>query len=152
MFDRVLDVLQEVLGLWGYEYLRLDGSTPVATRQGLIDQFNNDDDVFIFLLSTRAGGVGINLTAADSVIFYDIAFNPQVDRQAEDRCHRFGQEKPVTIYKLITSRTVDQNMLQMAERKARLNDIMLEEVFRILSFCFLFFHLINFLPPPKRVL
>jgi len=122
-----LDILQEVLGLWGYEHLRLDGSTPVATRQGLIDTFNNDNDVFIFLLSTRAGGVGINLTAADTVIFYDIAFNPQVDRQAEDRCHRFGQEKPVTIYKLITSRTVDQNMLQMAERKAKLNDIMLEE-------------------------
>jgi len=124
---RVLDVLQEVLGLWGYEHLRLDGSTPVSTRQGLIDRFNHDNDVFIFLLSTRAGGVGINLTAADTVIFYDIAFNPQVDRQAEDRCHRFGQVKPVTIYKLITSRTVDQNMLQMAERKARLNDIMLEE-------------------------
>eukprot|EP00339_Tiarina_fusa_P000628 CAMPEP_0117015140 /NCGR_PEP_ID=MMETSP0472-20121206/12152_1 /TAXON_ID=693140 ORGANISM="Tiarina fusus, Strain LIS" /NCGR_SAMPLE_ID=MMETSP0472 /ASSEMBLY_ACC=CAM_ASM_000603 /LENGTH=931 /DNA_ID=CAMNT_0004718875 /DNA_START=70 /DNA_END=2864 /DNA_ORIENTATION=+ len=124
---RVLDILQEVLGLWGYEHLRLDGSTPVATRQDLIDRFNNDDQVFIFLLSTRAGGVGINLTTADTVIFYDIAFNPQVDRQAEDRCHRFGQEKPVTIYKLITSRTVDQNMLQMAERKAKLNDIMLEE-------------------------
>ena len=91
------------------------------------------------MLSTRAGGVGINLTAADSVIFYDIAFNPQVDRQAEDRCHRFGQEKPVTIYKLITSRTVDQNMLQMAERKARLNDIMLEEVRVFMFLCFFLF-------------
>ena len=124
---RVLDVLEEVLGLWGYQHLRLDGSTPVPERQELIDTYNTDENYFIFLLSTRAGGVGINLTSADSVIFYDIAFNPQVDRQAEDRCHRFGQDKPVTIYKLITSRTVDQNMLQMADRKAKLNDIMLEE-------------------------
>ena len=124
---RVLDILQELLGNWGYEYIRLDGSTPVAIRQSLIDKFNTDKNVFIFLLSTRAGGVGINLTAADTVIFYDVAFNPQVDRQAEDRCHRFGQEKPVTIYKMITSNTVDQHMLSMANRKAKLNDIMLEE-------------------------
>ena len=125
------------MGIWGYVYIRLDGSTPVAIRQNLIDKFNTDKTVFIFLLSTRAGGVGINLTAADTVIFYDVAFNPQVDRQAEDRCHRFGQEKPVTIYKMITSNTVDQHMLSMADRKAKLNDIMLEEVF-LLSISILF--------------
>lgn len=97
--------------------------------QGLIDRFNMaEDNLFIFLLSTRAGGVGINLTSADTVIFYDVAFNPQVDRQAEDRCHRFGQEKPVTIYKLICANSVDQHMLSMAERKTQLNDMMLEEV------------------------
>merc|ERR1712137_319256 len=96
---RVLDILEELLGFWGHDFVRLDGSTPVAVRQGLIDRFNMaEDNLFIFLLSTRAGGVGINLTSADTVIFYDVAFNPQVDRQAEDRCHRFGQDKPVTIY------------------------------------------------------
>lgn len=115
--------------LWGYNYVRLDGNTPVAQRQILIDRFNEDpDNLFVFLLSTRAGGVGINLTSADTVIFYDIAFNPQVDRQAEDRCHRLGQDKPVTIYKMICTDSVDQHMLRMADRKAQLNDVMLEEV------------------------
>jgi SNF2 family DNA or RNA helicase len=72
------------MNMWSYKYVRLDGSTPVATRQLLIDKFNDENEnLFIFLLSTRAGGVGINLTSADTVIFYDIAFNPQVDRQAE---------------------------------------------------------------------
>ena len=81
---RVLSILEDLVTLWGYNYVRLDGNTPVAQRQILIDRFNDEPErLFIFLLSTRAGGVGINLTSADTVIFYDIAFNPQVDRQAE---------------------------------------------------------------------
>ena len=83
---RVLSILEELMSMWGYKYVRLDGNTPVAQRQVLIDQFNEDpQNLFVFLLSTRAGGVGINLTSADTVIFYDIAFNPQVDRQAEGK-------------------------------------------------------------------
>jgi len=125
---RVLSILEDLITLWGYNYVRLDGNTPVAQRQILIDRFNDErDTLFVFLLSTRAGGVGINLTSADTVIFYDIAFNPQVDRQAEDRCHRLGQEKPVTIYKMISTESVDEHMSRMAERKAQLNDVMLEE-------------------------
>jgi len=125
---RVLSILEDLVTLWGYKYVRLDGNTPVTERQLLIDRFNEEPDtLFIFLLSTRAGGVGINLTSADTVIFYDIAFNPQVDRQAEDRCHRLGQVKPVTIYKMISTESVDQHMLRMADRKAQLNDVMLEE-------------------------
>ena len=85
------------MGDWGYGYVRLDGNTPVTERPLLIDRFSYDPNVFLFLLSTRAGGVGINLTAADTVVFYDISFNPQVDRQAEDRCHRIGQDKFVTV-------------------------------------------------------
>jgi SWI/SNF-related matrix-associated actin-dependent regulator of chromatin subfamily A containing DEAD/H box 1 len=104
------------------------------------------------LLSTKAGGVGINLTSADTVIFYDISFNPQVEKQAEgtdylercsevfirkitnddfytkDRCHRLGQEKEVTIYRLITKDSVDENMLSLAQGKEQLNDTVLEEV------------------------
>lgn len=74
-------------------YFRLDGQTPVMERQDLIDEFTEDDDIFIFLLSTRAGGLGINLTRADTVIIHDIDFNPHNDKQAEDRCHRLGQKK-----------------------------------------------------------
>jgi SWI/SNF-related matrix-associated actin-dependent regulator of chromatin subfamily A containing DEAD/H box 1 len=85
---------------WDYSCVRLDGDTPVADRQAIIDSYNDDSSIFVFLLSTLAGGVGINLASADTVIFYDISFNPQVDRQAEDRCHRIGQERDVTIYKV----------------------------------------------------
>lgn len=69
----------------------------MTQRPQIIDSFMENQDITVFLLSTRAGGVGINLTAADTAIFYDISFNPQVDRQAEDRCHRLGQEKEVTV-------------------------------------------------------
>ena len=74
-------------------------STPVADRQNIIDDYNNDLDIFACLLSTRAGGQGLNLTGADTVIIHDMDFNPQMDRQAEDRCHRIGQTKPVTVYR-----------------------------------------------------
>lgn len=72
---------------------RLDGSTPVTDRQDLINEYTEDDSIFIFLLSTKAGGLGINLTAADTVIIHDIDFNPYNDKQAEDRCHRVGQKR-----------------------------------------------------------
>ena len=77
--------------------MRLDGQTPVQERQFLIDDFNKDPDIFIFILSTRAGGLGINLTAANTVILHDLDFNPYNDKQAEDRCHRLGQTKEVKI-------------------------------------------------------
>lgn len=76
---------------------RLDGSTPVTDRQCLINQYMEDESIFIFLLSTKAGGLGINLTAADTVIIHDIDFNPYNDKQAEDRCHRVGQKRYVLI-------------------------------------------------------
>lgn len=71
----------------------MDGQTPVMERQDLIDEYTQDPDIFIFLLSTKAGGLGINLTAADTVIIHDLDFNPYNDKQAEDRCHRVGQTK-----------------------------------------------------------
>lgn len=76
-------------------------STPVTERQNLVDEYNSNPDIFVFLLSTRAGGQGLNLTGADTVIIHDVDFNPQMDRQAEDRCHRIGQTKPVTVYRLV---------------------------------------------------
>lgn len=74
-------------------------STQVKERQTIVDTFNKDTSIFACLLSTRAGGQGLNLTGADTVIIHDMDFNPQIDRQAEDRCHRIGQTKPVTIYR-----------------------------------------------------
>ncbi len=75
-------------------------------RQDLLDRYNRDTDILCFLLSTRAGGMGINLTAADTVVLHDVDFNPQIDKQAEDRCHRIGQTRPVTVIRLVAENTV----------------------------------------------
>lgn len=82
-WTRLLDLLEVLLQDIDISFLRLDGSTPVRTRQGLIDTFNNDSSISVFLLSTKAGGLGINLTAADTVILHDLDFNPENDKQAE---------------------------------------------------------------------
>ena len=124
---RVLDIIEIALRYDGVSYLRLDGSTPVGERQTLMDKFNEKSGAYVFLLSTRAAGVGINLASADTVVFYDISFNPQVDRQAEDRCHRIGQKNPVTIYKLISKDTIDESMLKLAADKQVLHDKVFEE-------------------------
>jgi SNF2 family DNA or RNA helicase len=86
--SKMLDILQKFLAHHKYTYYRLDGSTNVERRQMLMERFNSDSKVFCFILSTRAGGVGINLTGADTVIFYDSDWNPTIDAQAQDRCHR----------------------------------------------------------------
>jgi len=109
-----------------FSYLRLDGQTDIQTRQQLIDQFTNDTSIPVFLLSTRAGGMGINLTAADTCILHDLDFNPFNDIQAEDRVHRIGQHKPVTVIKMVTENTVDADIYKMQERKAEMNAAILE--------------------------
>lgn len=116
-----LDLLGCLLETMNLKFLRLDGSTMVTTRQSLIDKFSNDKSIPIFLLSTRAGGMGINLTAADTCILHDLDFNPMNDLQAEDRCHRIGQTKPVKVIKLVTKDTVDADIYKMQERKALMN-------------------------------
>jgi SWI/SNF-related matrix-associated actin-dependent regulator 1 of chromatin subfamily A len=122
----MLDILEWTLDVIGVTYRRLDGSTQVTERQTIVDTFNNDTTIFACLLSTRAGGQGLNLTGADTVIIHDMDFNPQVDRQAEDRCHRIGQTKPVTIYRLVTKDTVDENVYEIAKRKLVLDAAVLE--------------------------
>lgn len=122
----MLDILEWALESLGFSYVRLDGSTPVLERQALVDSYNSSKDTFAFLLSTRSGGQGLNLTGADTVILHDVDFNPQVDRQAEDRCHRIGQTKPVTVYRLVTKRTVDENIYSIAKRKLVLDAAVLE--------------------------
>ncbi|CAK9167510.1 unnamed protein product [Ilex paraguariensis] len=122
----MLDILEWTLDVIGVTYRRLDGSTQVTERQTIVDTFNNDNSIFACLLSTRAGGQGLNLTGADTVIIHDMDFNPQIDRQAEDRCHRIGQTKPVTIYRLVTKDTVDENVYEIAKRKLVLDAAVLE--------------------------
>ncbi|CAI9739166.1 SNF-related matrix-associated actin-dependent regulator of chromatin subfamily A containing DEAD H box 1- [Octopus vulgaris] len=120
-FTMVLDILEEYLKLKeDMKYLRLDGQTPVQERQGLINKFNEDPEIFIFLLSTRAGGLGINLTSANAVIIHDIDFNPYNDKQAEDRCHRMGQTKAVKICRLLSKNTVEEAMFRCAQKKLSL--------------------------------
>ncbi|XP_032675946.1 SWI/SNF-related matrix-associated actin-dependent regulator of chromatin subfamily A containing DEAD/H box 1 homolog isoform X1 [Odontomachus brunneus] len=119
-FTMVLDILEEYLTIRGHTFLRLDGSTPVTDRQTLINNYTQDSSIFIFLLSTRAGGLGINLTAADTVIIHDIDFNPYNDKQAEDRCHRVGQKKPVTIIRLLSKGTIEEGMYEIAQEKLHL--------------------------------
>ncbi|KAF5737795.1 protein CHROMATIN REMODELING 19 [Tripterygium wilfordii] len=122
----MLDILEWTLDVMGLTYRRLDGSTQVTERQTIVDAFNNDTSIFACLLSTRAGGQGLNLTGADTVVIHDMDFNPQIDRQAEDRCHRIGQTKPVTIYRLVTKGTVDENVYEIAKRKLTLDAAVLE--------------------------
>ncbi|MEQ2194544.1 hypothetical protein XENOCAPTIV_030660, partial [Xenoophorus captivus] len=92
-FTMMLDIVEVLLKHLQHRYVRLDGSTPIADRIVLIDEYNTDPDIFVFLLSTRAGGLGINLTSANVVILHDIDCNPYNDKQAEDRCHRVGQTR-----------------------------------------------------------
>lgn len=119
-FTMMLDILERYLRIREHEYLRFDGQTAVVERQAIIDNYIEDKDIFVFLLSTRAGGLGINLIAADTVIIHDIDFNPYNDKQAEDRCHRMGQTKPVTIYRFISEATIEEGMAMVAKEKLNL--------------------------------
>jgi SWI/SNF-related matrix-associated actin-dependent regulator of chromatin subfamily A containing DEAD/H box 1 len=116
-----LDLLGCLMEHLNLEYLRMDGTCASDERQRLIDQFNTDSTFSIFLLSTRACGLGINLTSADTCIIHDLDFNPFNDLQAQDRCHRRGQTKKVTVYKLVASDTVDSDIYKMQEKKAKMN-------------------------------
>jgi len=119
-FTMMMDIMEKYLKLRGHRYLRLDGQTPVQERQFLIDDFNKDPEIFIFILSTRAGGLGINLTAANTVILHDLDFNPYNDKQAEDRCHRLGQTKEVKIIRFISEDTIEEGIYNIAQEKLKL--------------------------------
>ncbi|KAK1318380.1 DNA helicase INO80 [Acorus calamus] len=114
---RMLDILEDYMNYRKYKYLRLDGSSSIMDRRDMVWDFQNRSDIFVFLLSTRAGGLGINLTAADTVIFYEIDWNPTLDLQAMDRAHRLGQTKEVTVYRLICKETIEEKILQRASQK-----------------------------------
>jgi len=124
----VLDILQDYMDLKHYPCERLDGNVKMVDRQQSIDRFTkatDESEAFVFLLSTRAGGVGINLTAADTCIIYDSDWNPQSDLQAQARCHRIGQTKKVNIYRLITSKTYEEVKFQRSCFKLALDQALL---------------------------
>jgi len=123
---KVLDILESFLNFHGHVYMRLDGSTRVEQRQMLMERFNASNKYFVFILSTRSGGVGINLTGADTVIFYDSDWNPTMDAQAQDRCHRIGQTRDVHIYRLISERSIEENIVKKANQKRLLGDLAIE--------------------------
>ena len=116
----LLNILQDFVEYKGYQQCRLDGSTELKERQRMIDQFNKDPEIFVFLLSTRAGGQGINLTAADTVVLFDSDWNPHMDSQAQDRCHRIGQRRSVMTYRLLTAGTVEIEMMEKQISKKKL--------------------------------
>ncbi|XP_009881311.1 PREDICTED: SWI/SNF-related matrix-associated actin-dependent regulator of chromatin subfamily A containing DEAD/H box 1 [Charadrius vociferus] len=123
-FTMMLDILEVFLKHWQHKYIRLDGKTQISDRIHLIDQFNTDMGIFVFLLSTKAGGLGINLTSANVVILHDIDCNPYNDKQAEDRCHRVGQTREVKVIKLISKGTIEESMLKISQQKLKLEQDM----------------------------
>uniref|UniRef100_A0A8D1GFM5 Proliferation-associated SNF2-like protein n=1 Tax=Sus scrofa TaxID=9823 RepID=A0A8D1GFM5_PIG len=124
---RMLDILMDYCHFRNFNFSRLDGSMSYTEREKNMHSFNTDPDVFIFLVSTRAGGLGINLTAADTVIIYDSDWNPQSDLQAQDRCHRIGQTKPVVVYRLVTANTIDQKIVERAAAKRKLEKLIIHK-------------------------
>ncbi|KAJ4120135.1 putative ATPase [Fusarium equiseti] len=127
-FTTQLDILEDYCReLRGWKTCRIDGSVAQDSRRTQIADFNNDPDYKIFLLSTRAGGQGINLASADTVILFDSDFNPQQDLQAQDRCHRIGQTRPVVVFRLATKDTVEETLLNSADAKRRLEKLVIKK-------------------------
>ncbi|USN44455.1 MAG: DEAD/DEAH box helicase [Candidatus Woesearchaeota archaeon] len=124
-FTAMLDIFQRDLEKDGVSFLRLDGSS--KNRQELVDRFNEDERVRVFLISLKAGGVGLNLTSANTVFLYDPWWNPMVEQQAMDRAHRIGQKKTVNIYKFITKNSVEEKILKLQERKGTLFENLINE-------------------------
>ncbi|KAJ2602979.1 chromatin remodeling complex Adenosinetriphosphatase [Coemansia sp. RSA 1722] len=126
--SRVLDILEDYCQFRDYKYCRLDGSTDHEDRVESIADFSRpDSDKFVFLLTTRAGGLGITLTAADTVLIYDSDWNPQADLQAMDRAHRIGQTKQVYVYRFITEDTVEEKVIERAMQKLRLDQLVIQQ-------------------------
>ena len=125
---RLLDILEDYLMYRSYQYCRIDGSTDGAVREDHIDAFNREgSEKFCFLLSTRAGGLGINLATADTVIIYDSDWNPQMDLQAMDRAHRIGQKKEVQVFRFCTDGSVEEKVIEKAYKKLALDALVIQQ-------------------------
>uniref|UniRef100_A0A9J7YKI0 Chromodomain helicase DNA binding protein 2 n=1 Tax=Cyprinus carpio carpio TaxID=630221 RepID=A0A9J7YKI0_CYPCA len=126
---RMLDILAEYLSLKRYPFQRLDGSIKGELRKQALDHFNAEgSEDFCFLLSTRAGGLGINLASADTVVIFDSDWNPQNDLQAQARAHRIGQKKQVNIYRLVTKGTVEEDIIERAKKKMVLDHLVIQRM------------------------
>ncbi|SMN18982.1 similar to Saccharomyces cerevisiae YBR245C ISW1 Member of the imitation-switch (ISWI) class of ATP-dependent chromatin remodeling complexes [Maudiozyma saulgeensis] len=126
--SRLLDILEDYCFFRDYKYCRIDGSTDHEDRIKAIDDYNApDSDKFLFLLTTRAGGLGINLTSADTVVLFDSDWNPQADLQAMDRAHRIGQKKQVRVFRFVTNNSVEEKIIERATQKLRLDKLVIQQ-------------------------
>eukprot|EP00457_Paulinella_chromatophora_P001293 gb/GEZN01001295.1/.p1 GENE.gb/GEZN01001295.1/~~gb/GEZN01001295.1/.p1 ORF type:complete len:990 (+),score=179.76 gb/GEZN01001295.1/:92-2971(+) len=124
---RVLDILEDYCLIRRHKYCRLDGGTSTVDREKMMEDFNAPgSDKFVFLLSTRAGGLGINLYTADIVVLFDSDWNPQMDLQAQDRAHRIGQKKPVFVYRFVSEGTIEEKIIERAAVKLRLDAMVIQ--------------------------
>ncbi|WP_295128195.1 DEAD/DEAH box helicase [uncultured Chitinophaga sp.] len=124
-FVKHLSLISKALDSWGIDYLYLDGSTPIPAREKLVKSFQGGKAP-LFLISLKAGGLGLNLTAADYVIHLDPWWNPAVEEQASDRAHRIGQTRPVTVYRLVAQHTIEEKIIELHHNKRDLADQLLE--------------------------
>jgi DNA excision repair protein ERCC-6 len=125
--QQMLDILEDVVLSAGYAYRRMDGSTQMASRQRIIDEFNEQDHVFVFLLTTKVGGLGITLTGANRVLLYDPDWNPATDAQARERAWRIGQTREVTVYRLVTAGTIEEKVYHRQIYKQHLTNKVLSD-------------------------
>ena len=124
----MLDILEKYIkGMSGMNYRRMDGNTPIASRQAMVDEFNTNPDAHVFLLTTKVGGLGINLTGADRVIIYDPDWNPSTDVQARERAWRLGQKREVQIYRLMVAGTIEEKILHRQIFKTFLTNKILKD-------------------------
>ena len=121
--QQMLDILEDAVMAAGYSYRRMDGNTPVGARMRVIDEFNDETagEVFVFLLTTKVGGLGVNLIGADRVLLYDPDWNPATDAQARERAWRVGQTREVTVYRLITAGTIEEKVYHRQIYKQQLD-------------------------------
>ncbi|CAD7696105.1 unnamed protein product [Ostreobium quekettii] len=125
---RMLDILEDYCLFRGHVYCRIDGNTSGEDREAAIDEFNREGtSTFVFLLSTRAGGLGINLATADVVVLYDSDWNPQMDLQAMDRAHRIGQKKEVQVFRFCIESSIEEKVIEKAYKKLRLDALVIQQ-------------------------
>mmetsp|Transcript_26415 Transcript_26415/g.29220 ORF Transcript_26415/g.29220 Transcript_26415/m.29220 type:complete len:1157 (+) Transcript_26415:57-3527(+) len=125
---RILDIMEDYMVMRQYKYCRIDGNTDHGLREEYIDAYNEkDSEKFIFLLSTRAGGLGINLQTADVVILFDSDWNPQADLQAQDRAHRIGQKREVQVFRFVTEHTIEEKVVERAQQKLKLDAMVVQQ-------------------------
>ena len=126
-FTMMLSIIEDYLTMRGIPYCRLDGSTELADREAQIEDFSSPgSDKRIFIISTRAGGLGINLVTANHVVLYDSDYNPQIDLQAMDRAHRIGQKKDVYVYRLVTKDTVEEKIVQRQAIRLKVDQVFIQ--------------------------
>ena len=124
----MLNILEDYCRYRDFKYCRIDGETMIDDRERQIEDFTDENsEYFIFLLSTRAGGLGINLATADTVILYDSDWNPQVDLQAMDRAHRIGQKNPVNVYRLITEKSIEEKIIERQLIKLKWDSLVIQK-------------------------